>query len=73
VLLEEYEIRHLTIVDGDADDLRTALEHLDPDQVSLGGYCREDCGGYWKGLMERAIIPRQTRPPRPGPRSGGSS
>jgi hypothetical protein len=44
--------------DGKPGDLGTALEHLDPDQVSLGGYCTEHCRDYWKGLVERAVIPR---------------
>jgi hypothetical protein len=57
-LLDEFELRHLTIVDGNAGDLRTALEQLDPDQVSLGGYCREECEQYWKELVDRAVIPR---------------
>jgi hypothetical protein len=59
-LLDEFDLRHLFIVDGKEEDLLIALEHLDPDQVSLGGYCGqgEDCGRYWKGLVERATIPR---------------
>jgi hypothetical protein len=63
-LLDEFDLRHLTVVDGKGADLLAALEHLDPDQVSLGGYCREGCEQYWKGLVERAVIPRQTQPPR---------
>jgi hypothetical protein len=57
-LLDEYELRHLTVLDGRGEDLTAALELLDPDQVSLGGYCPEDCMKYWKGLVERAVIPR---------------
>jgi hypothetical protein len=57
-LLDEYELRHIIIVDGKREDLLAAREHLDPDQISLGGYCREDCTGYWKGLVERAVMPR---------------
>ena len=57
-LLDEYDLRHLSILDGKEEDLLTALEHLDPDQVSLGGYCRESCGKYWEGLAGRAVIPR---------------
>ncbi|MDD1667306.1 MAG: hypothetical protein LUO96_02440 [Methanomicrobiales archaeon] len=72
-LLDEFEIRHLAVVDGRAEDLSAVLEYLDPGQVSLGGYCTEDCGKYWKALVERAVIPRQTRPPRRDRRSTGSS
>jgi catechol 2,3-dioxygenase-like lactoylglutathione lyase family enzyme len=57
-LLDEFDLRHLAILDGDPGDLSTALEHLDPDQVSLGGYCTEECKRYWKELVERAVIPR---------------
>jgi hypothetical protein len=57
-LLDEYDLRSLSILDGKKEDLITALEQLDPGQVSLGGYCREGCGDYWKGLLERAVIPR---------------
>jgi len=57
-LLDEFELRHLTILDGKGEDLLAALEHLDPGQVSLGGYCARDCKAYWKGLVERAAIPR---------------
>ena len=57
-LLDEFELRNLTILDGKGEDLRAALEYLDPDQVSLGGYCTGDCKTYWKGLVERSAIPR---------------
>ncbi len=57
-LVDEYELRHLFIVDGKAEDLLAALEELDPGRISLGGYCREDCPEYWKGIVERAVIPR---------------
>ena len=53
-----YELRHLTVLDGSGEDLRAAFEYLDPDQVSLGGYCTEDCTRYWKDLVDRAVIPR---------------
>jgi hypothetical protein len=58
MLLDEFEVRHLTVMDGKGEDLLAVLEHLDPDQVSLGGYCTEDCGKYWNELVERAVIPR---------------
>jgi hypothetical protein len=57
-LVDEYDLRHISIVDGEKEDLLTVSEHLDPDQISLGGYCRKDCGEYWKALVERAVIPR---------------
>jgi len=57
-LLDGFEVRHLSILDGRKEDLLTLLEHLDPDQISLGGYCEKDCGEYWKELVDRAVIPR---------------
>jgi len=60
-LLDEYDLRSLSILDGKEADLLVALEHLDPGQLSLGGYCREgeeDCRKYWKELAGRAVIPR---------------
>jgi hypothetical protein len=57
-LTDEYDLRSLFIVDGKQEDVSTAGEHLDLDQISFGGYCRENCGEYWKGLVERAVIPR---------------
>ena len=57
-LVDEYDLRHITIVDAKKEDIITAQEHLDPDQFSVGGYCREDCTKYWKGIVERAVMPR---------------
>jgi hypothetical protein len=57
-LLDEYDLRSLFILDGKQEDFLTAAESLDPEQISFGGYCKEDCGEYWKGLVERAVIPR---------------
>jgi len=57
-LLDEYDMRSLFILDGKQEDFLSAGEYLDPEQISFGGYCREDCVEYWKGLVERAVIPR---------------
>jgi hypothetical protein len=57
-LLDEYDLRSLFILDGKQEDILAAAEYMDLDQISLGGYCREDCAEYWKGLVERAVIPR---------------
>ena len=60
-LLDEYDLRSLSVLDGKEVDLLAALEHLDPGRLSLGGYCREgekDCRKYWEDLVERAVIPR---------------
>ena len=57
-LLDEYELRSLFILDGKQEDFLSAAESLDPEQISFGGYCKKDCVDYWKGLVERAVIPR---------------
>ncbi|MGA2934196.1 MAG: hypothetical protein ABSD81_03465 [Methanomicrobiales archaeon] len=57
-LLDEYDLRSLFIVDGKQEDILAAAEYLDPEQISFGGYCTEDCERYWKELVERAVIPR---------------
>ena len=57
-LLDEYDLRSLFILDGKQEDILTAAEYMDLDQISLGGYCTGDCGEYWKDLVERAVIPR---------------
>ena len=57
-LFDEYDLRSLYLLDGKQDDVFVAAEHLDLDQISFGGYCRENCGEYWKELMGRAVIPR---------------
>jgi hypothetical protein len=57
-LLDEYDLRHLFVVDGKKEDILAASENLDPDQISLGGYCTGTCGEYWKALVARAVILR---------------
>ena len=57
-LLDEFVLRHLTVIDGRGEDLAAALEYLDPGQVSLGGYCTGNCKTYWSELAGRAGIPR---------------
>jgi len=57
-LLNEYDLRSLFILDGKQEDFLSATDYLDPEQISFGGYCYEECGEYWKDLVERAVIPR---------------
>jgi hypothetical protein len=55
-LMDEYEVSRITLLDPGEDDLRQALLLRDPDQISCGGYCREDCGEYWKDLVKKSSI-----------------
>ncbi|MDO9325060.1 MAG: hypothetical protein Q7T80_08920 [Methanoregula sp.] len=57
-LTNEYDLRKIYIVDADAGAIAHALLHLDPDQVSVGGYCRDESGEYWKNLVETAVYTR---------------
>jgi hypothetical protein len=53
-LMNEYPVRKIFILDPDTASIRLALSHLDPDQVSAGGYCTKECGEYWKDLVSSA-------------------
>jgi hypothetical protein len=57
-LTNEYDLRKIIIVDADADAVTRALLHLDPDQVSVGGYCTDVCVEYWNKLIETAVYTR---------------
>ena len=56
--MSEYDLRKIFIVDADAAAITLALSHLDPDQVSVGGYCTDENGDYWKNLVDTAIYTR---------------
>jgi hypothetical protein len=51
----EYDLRKIIIVDPDVDSINRALECLDPDQVSAGGYCTGTGTDYWKNLVDAAV------------------
>jgi hypothetical protein len=57
-LSSEYDLRKIIIVDPDVDSINRALECLDPDQVSAGGYCTDTCTDYWKNLVDAAVYTR---------------
>jgi len=56
-LANEYELHRLIVTDPDNDAIRQALSHLDPDQVTVGGYCTdaEDPDAYWAALVKSAV------------------
>ena len=54
----EYDVSRVCLVDPDRESVQLALSHLDPDQVSAGGYCVQDCGEYWKELVSAAVYDR---------------
>ncbi|MFA6225765.1 MAG: hypothetical protein WC620_06205 [Methanoregula sp.] len=57
-LTNEYDLRKIFIVDADAEAITLALSHLDPDQVNVGGYCRDKNGECWKNLVANAVYER---------------
>jgi hypothetical protein len=54
----EYDFSRIILLDPDKGSVHLALAHLDPDQISAGGYCRNDCGKYWKDLVAAAVYER---------------
>jgi hypothetical protein len=54
-LTDEYDLRKIIIVEAEAEAITLALSHLDPDQVSVGGYCLDESGNYWKNLVDNAV------------------
>ena len=57
-LTNEYDLRKIIIVDADAEAIRLTLSHLDPDQVSVGGYCLDQSNEYWTNLVDTAVYNR---------------
>lgn len=57
-LMERFRVRKLILLDPEEEDLAAAAAFADPDMLSVGGYCEENCPEYWKGLVDRAFIPR---------------
>jgi hypothetical protein len=54
-LANEYDLHHLIIVDPDAEAIRHALSHLDPDRVTAGGYCTGNGDAYWRSVVDAAF------------------
>jgi len=57
-LMNEYTVRHIILVDPDQPAIDLARSHLDPDQISVGGYCTDGCEQYWKDLVAHAECER---------------
>jgi hypothetical protein len=57
-LSSEYDLRKIIIIDPDTESIEHALSSLDPDQVSVGGYCTDSCTDYWKNLVDSAVYLR---------------
>ncbi|WP_342771126.1 MULTISPECIES: hypothetical protein [unclassified Methanoculleus] len=57
-LMERFRVRRLVLLDPEAEDLAAAAAFADPEMLDVGGYCKDGCPDYWKGLVDRAFIPR---------------
>jgi hypothetical protein len=55
-LIDQYDISSLAILDPDKDGFKEALRHLDPDQISVGGFGKGLEGEYWKKIVDGATI-----------------
>jgi hypothetical protein len=54
-LANEYDLHQLIVMDPDDEAIRLALSYLDPDQVTVGGYCTDTCDTYWGNLVDAAV------------------
>jgi hypothetical protein len=54
-LANEYDLHQLIVMDPDDEAIRLALSYLDPDQVTVGGYCTDTCDTYWGNLVDTAV------------------
>jgi len=50
----EYELHRIIVMDPDTESISLTLSHVDPDQMIVGGYCKEKCEAYWKALVDTA-------------------
>ena len=57
-LMNEYTVRHIILVDPDQPAIDLARSHLDPDQISVGGYSTGNSEEYWKNLVTHAECER---------------
>ena len=55
LLADEYDIAGIVIMDPDEPSIHSAREFLDPDKITAGGYCTEDCAKYWRSLKDSAV------------------
>ncbi len=53
---EEYSIRTLVLMHAESGDLIEAAGYADPETLRAGGYCEQDCPGYWQTRLNEAFI-----------------
>jgi len=57
-LADEYDVRELALLHPTHEDLMTATEHFDPDEIAAAGYTLEGEEERWKALRTEAYILR---------------
>jgi len=58
-LMNEYTVRQIVLLDPDQSSIELARSHLDPDQITVGGYCTGDnATEYWQALVAHAECER---------------
>lgn len=58
-LMNEYTVRQIVLLDSDRHAINLARSYLDPDQITVGGYCTGDnATEYWQALVAHAECER---------------
>ena len=55
-LLDEYEVRSISVIDGTEMDFAGLLSYFDPDDMSAGGFSSGGGKEYWDGVREHAFV-----------------
>ncbi|HUU76516.1 MAG TPA: hypothetical protein VMW63_10605 [Methanoregulaceae archaeon] len=55
---EEYEIDRIVLLHPSTESLAGLLRIRDPDKISTGGYCIEECHRFWDDLVSASVIVR---------------
>lgn len=55
-LMDEYEVRSVSVIDGTEKDFTGLLSYFDPGDMTAGGYSTGDGKKYWDGVREHAFV-----------------
>ena len=55
-LLDQYEIRSLTVIDGTEIDFSGLLHYFDPEDLTAGGISSGGGKEYWEGVSAHAFV-----------------
>ena len=55
-LLDEYDIRSLTVIDGTEKDFSGLLSYFDPEDLTAGGLSSGGGRKYWEGVSSHAFV-----------------